>query len=177
MPSLYGEGLWGKSLYSQSIAATGALALTQAPQTFVGAASSFVGGILAVSQDDQVLAATGIVEQPPISAALVVTQDAHVLSSKVLILGWGPSEPCPLSPWDEAEACPPSMWTPTPPPNWELPGVTQGWGVGAYGVSVYQPSSSSPWLPPDDQSATPPTWTPSAPPVSVDWQETEPCDG
>jgi hypothetical protein len=89
---------------------------------------------------------------------------------------WEAAEPCPPPPWDEAEACPPTLWTPTLPPNWELPGVPQGWGMGAYGVSVYQPSSTSPWLPPD-QPAPPPTWTPSAPPANVDWQDTEPCDG
>lgn len=89
---------------------------------------------------------------------------------------WEASDACPSAPWDEAETCPPTLWTPTPPPNWELPGVSQGWGVGPYGMSVYQPSSSSPWLPPDPVE-TPPTWAPSAPPASVDWQETEPCDG
>lgn len=158
-----------------SVAAAG-LSVVQANQTLSAQGALVVQAALAVTQADQTLAATAVASQPPISANLVLIQDDQILAADGLILGWGPTLPCSVSPWEDSELCPPSLWTPVSPPNWELPGVTGAWGVGAYGVEIYQPSSSSPWLP-LDQPAAPPTWTLSVPPVSVDWEETEPCDG
>ena len=286
MPSLYGEGLWGKSLYSQSIAATGALAITQAPQAFVGAERNgrrrasrhanrpnarrgridihqgnarrlssganlkrgwrcrFAGdyrrqpctdpsqsddcggrdgsgrryrraqchpgepdarcGGFAARRRDAGRPSTrsgprwrgvllrcghsrriagrsgsgggGRGGQPPISAALIVVQDDQVLSSKVLILGWGPSEPCPAPVWDASEPCPPSMWTPVPPPNWELPGYVDGLGHGTVwrgGLSAFQLIALASARSARDAADV----GRSTPPANVDWQETEPCDG
>jgi hypothetical protein len=66
-------------------------------------------------------------------------------ASAVLGPLWGASEPCPPPEWGETAPCPPSMWTPVVPPPWQIQGFSTAYGMGPYGVSVYNQPSEDPW--------------------------------
>lgn len=124
----------------------GSLNLVQASQTLVAAGSvTGIAGGVAQTQANQTLSATGTAAQPPVHGILHLTQADQALVAGGLILGWGPSAPCPPLIWEDSELCPPSMWTPVTPPPWQPLNSPGSYGLAQYGIGHYSPSGVSPW--------------------------------
>jgi hypothetical protein len=119
--SLYGNGVYGKGLYSR--ATVWDLAGNLAPS-------------IAFAGDFTILMAGDMPVQVVLSGSLALDLSLHGdLPSQVFLAGsgfvsgplWADEEPCLPPLWEQSEPCPPPMWTPIPPPMWTVASGAQQW--------------------------------------------------